>query len=472
MLLFDQKDTYLCDSLGVLAIPKDKILTAKASLRTSITLDDCKTILGRKYKICVKRMLPILSFILVHKSSSVLQLSTTFTYNTYIQHLFNTDIDNSNTYLPLSDTFADLSKMANQRNNSRALCDMQSLNIIKIVSDLKHFNDIHHNSISYAYVHSDTCILSLLSLFNIQFRYHYNTIDTNTYLPLSGTFVGNSVSTGIFANSASIDTFANTKVKKHSELYNKYLPKLQYELNRQTVEGEFRYQLKPDKARPYAYFCSSENKHSDDRKCKLDAYFGKDNWHQWDRTASVHNLAYSYNTHQYMNNSQDFYEYLKGSKFISEDERKDYKGVVQNLNFSDVRKFKAFIFNMLDIGNKVCNNETLRPKEYTSYYGRDEENRKRALAIARLSKANTVQEMIDWYKQTRDNYIKAIGGKKLPMDAIFIMEGTVNLATMNDLNEMGYKCVSIYDGFYSNCFDDNLIESIYRKNLTKYIIEV
>ena len=142
------------------------------------------------------------------------------------------------------------------------------------------------------------------------------------------------------------------------------------------------------------------------------------------------------------------------------------------LNFSDVRKFKKFLFRMLNIGNKIYNKETLLPKEHTFYYRKDEENRKRALAIARLSKANTVQEMIDWYKRTRDNYIKAIGGKKLPMDAIFIMEGTVNLATMNDLTEMGYKCISIYDGFYSNCFDDNLIESIYRKNLTKYIIEV
>ena len=41
---------------------------------------------------------------------------------------------------------------------------------------------------------------------------------------------------------------------------------------------------------------------------------------------------------------------------------------------------------------------------------------------------------------------------------------------MNDLNALGYKCVSVYDGFYSNCFNDALVEDIYKSNITKYII--
>ena len=50
------------------------------------------------------------------------------------------------------------------------------------------------------------------------------------------------------------------------------------------------------------------------------------------------------------------------------------------------------------------------------------------------------------------------------------MEGVVNLATMNDLNDLGYKTVSVYDGFYTECFDNDLIESIYKNNIVKYIM--
>ena len=121
---------------------------------------------------------------------------------------------------------------------------------------------------------------------------------------------------------------------------------------------------------------------------------------------------------------------------------------------------------MIEIQRKINDNVALKKKEITFY----KNNVDRINAMCKLSKADTIQDFVNWYMQKRDDLVKAIGGKRLPKDAIFIMEGVVNLATMNDLREAGYETVSVYDGFYTNCFDNNFIESIYKKNVTKYII--
>ena len=130
--------------------------------------------------------------------------------------------------------------------------------------------------------------------------------------------------------------------------------------------------------------------------------------------------------------------------------------------FSDARKVKKFISSMVEIQQKKNNNEVLKSKELTFY----KNNIDRANAMCKLSNANTVQDLVNWYIQKRNELVKTVGGKRLPKDAVFIMEGVVNLATMNDLNDLGYRTVSVYDGFYTECFDNNLIESIYQKNIT------
>ena len=352
---FPQK--YLSDNRGQLQLSEDKITEAKSYLRKNITLDECKSILGRKYKISLNRMLPICSFILTHKSISFIQLPCTYNYNIYSKHLFN--IYNN---IPLLDTFDD--------------------------------------------------------------------------------------------------------VKKHSKLYNKYISLLQYELDRQITKNEFRYHLKQDGSRPYAYFCSSQNKCSNEREEILNSYFGKGKWQEWDRSASIYNLTYSYNTNKYISNDVDLHAKINNADFTSKEERDAFKLLNMTKYFSDARKVKKFITSMVEIQLKMENNEVLKSKEITFY----KNNLDRANAMCRLSKANTYKDLIDWYMQKRDELVKAIGGKRLPKDAVFIMEGVVNLATMNDLNDLGYKTVSVYDGFYTECFDNDLIENIYKNNITKYII--
>ena len=445
MLYFeDFTQKYLSDNRGLLQLPEDKITEAKSLLRKSITLDECKSILGRKYKICLHRLLSICSYILCHQSVSFIQLSSTYNYNMYSKHMFDIDTD-----ISLLDTFK-LETEANVKSNQRALQDLQKLGIIKCVSDFKHFNSIHNDNVAYAYVFDIDSINNLLSVCSVYFKYHFNNNNNNN---------NNITDTDI----SLLDTFTG---QNHSDLYNEYLPLLQYELNRQTTQNEFRYHLKQDGSRPYAYFCSSENRHSNERKEILNSYFGKGKWQEWDRSASIYNLTYSYNTKKYIPNSIDLHAKINNAEFTSKEEREAFKLLNMTKYFSDARKVKKFISSMIEIQRKKNNNEVLKSKELTFY----KNNLDRANAMCKLSKANTVQDLVNWYIQKRDELIKTIGGKRLPKDAVFIMEGVVNLATMNDLNDLGYKTVSIYDGFYTECFDNDLIESIYQKNVTKYII--
>ena len=82
---FPQK--YLSDNRNQLQLSENTITEAKSYLRKNITLDECKYILGRKYKVALHRMLPICSFILTHKSISFIQLPCTYNYNMYSKHL-------------------------------------------------------------------------------------------------------------------------------------------------------------------------------------------------------------------------------------------------------------------------------------------------------------------------------------------------------------------------------------------------
>ena len=440
---FPQK--YLSDNRGQLQISEDKIAESKSFLRKNISLDECKSILGRKYKISLNRMLPICSFILTHKSISFIQLPCTYNYNMYSKHLFN--IYNN---IPLLDTFKNELEQSNSsrtKSNSRAIKDLQKLNIIRCVSDFKHFNDKNKNNISFAYVFDIDSINTLLSFCSVYFKYHYNKSNKsfNNNIPL-------------------LDTFDDTR--KHSKLYNKYISLLQYELDRQVTKNEFRYHLKQDGSRPYAYFCSSQNKCSNERKEILNSYFGKGKWQEWDRSASIYNLTYSYNTNKYISNDVDLHAKINNADFTSKEERDAFKLLNMTKYFSDARKVKKFITSMVEIQMKMKNNEVLKSKEITFY----KNNLDRANAMCRLSKASTYQDLIDWYMKKRNELVKAIGGKRLPKDAVFIMEGVVNLATMNDLNDLGYKTVSVYDGFYTECFDNDLIENIYKNNVIKYII--
>lgn len=450
MLYFSNlTQNYLSDNRGLLQLPEEEINKAKSLLRKSITLDECKSILGRKYKICLHRLLPICSYILCHQYVSFIQLSTTYNYNMYSKHLFISDIPLCNTFKNELEQTTDARKM----NNNRALQDLQKLGIIKCVSDLKHFNSIHNDNIAYAYVFDIDCINSLLSVCSVSFRFYYNSVsvsvsnsdyNSDSDIPLCNTFTG----------------------KKHSALYYKYIPLLQYEIDRQTTQGDFRYHLKQDGSRPYAYFCSSENKHSDERKEILNAYFGENKWQEWDRSASIYNLTYSYNTKKYIPNSVDLHAKINNASFSSKEERDEFKLLNMTKYFSDARKVRKLISSMVEIQRKINDNIALKKKEITFY----KNNVDRINAMCKLSNADTIQDFVNWYMQKRDDLVKAIGGKRLPKDAIFIMEGVVNLATMNDLREAGYETVSVYDGFYTNCFDNNFIESIYKKNVTKYII--
>lgn len=209
----------------------------------------------------------------------------------------------------------------------------------------------------------------------------------------------------------------------------------------------------------------------------FDEYFGKDKWIEWDRNASIYNITYSYNKKKYRPNSEkDWYAIFNGKDF-DYGERDLFKLLCMTLYFSDVRKLKSFVRKTVIYATKPANFKPKDRKEKKSWkLAMDKDQQERWCALMKLSGAlpdedldTWVEKAIKWYKETRQRMKDVIGDWKNIKDNIFLLEGAVNLATINDLIDLGYKAVSIYDGFYTNCIDKELIEKIYKDNTKKYL---
>ena len=507
-LVYDQSKTF--------AIDKKDVDSTLKSLNNIITEEQVKVVFGRKYRQCIARLLPICAFLLCHKDKIFMQLPVTKNYSQYVKHL---NLSNTNLFNSYKLTFYNKQSNNNIYNlltryvthsyeesntsdikmfNMRALKDLQKLNVIKLYVEQKHFsNNNSEKTYSYSYVISHSNVLNLLSIFNISFSYNISnhSLSTNTL------FIPRYVTHSYEEQDKIINNIETKYIKKgkevkHSKEYIQYIYPLINELDRQTTTGIYRYSLKENGCRPYAYICSS-NKHSEnneisEREALLNDELGENNWIEWDRSASIYNITYSYNKKDYLSNSINMHSKM-ANKQLEKDtqEYEDFKLLNMTKYFGDGRTVRSLLNAQMKYAEKIKEMNEQEINEYIEELNDKENKGKRKSQKARilakydnnLKRTNllmnnishdmtfdeAVIKAVENYKAEKKNMNNFIG-KFLPEDAIFIMEATVNLATMNDLREMGYKTVSIYDGFYTTCKDKDLIESVYKKNVEKFII--
>ena len=506
------------------AIHKSEVQRMKAELdfnQINYTSEYFEKTLGRKWRLCLIRMLKLVSYLYLTKSKYVpIQISTTntlskFNLSNHINNTISNSIYNSITISKNIDfetlEYVYKNKGTNtyhktldlnfsQQIMSDIIDDLCKIHILaRKENDFEMFNQSNPNdNCSYTYMISEYNINSYLSIMNIQ--YHNSNYISNSIT------ISKNIDFGI----------------KHTKLYKEWLPKVKYELERQKTEGIFRYTLSENGSRPYCDFCSQfpllENQVDDYNKyhnTKIDIYeylslfpntlyrhnilhnyftnnllsFNNNNiitisknidfeWNEWDRSASVYNITYSYNKKKYLPNEIDLHEKFYGKKFESSNERKLFKLGNMTRYFSNKKKFAGFIDYIMSASNQYFE---LRDKRDNNMISEKEFIKLKKLigAVERFiafmkcagltgKEQDWKERLINYYEESKKQMFDFIG-KKLPKDAIFIIEATINLATMNDLNDLGYKAVSVYDGFYTNCFDNELIEKIYKNNVIKYL---
>lgn len=253
------------------------------------------------------------------------------------------------------------------------------------------------------------------------------------------------------------------------------------------------YLSREDTLRPYAKFCSQwkslekyciknnvtetearnnkENIGIEWREDYLDKYFGKGNWIEFDRNASIYNVTLLYNKGIYRpNNSGDMYAEFNGKPFSSKAERQDFKLCNMSFYFGDVRKLKSFYDKMsktasLWLDYKDGKRLSIKDQKIICYFLNEKERFASMLKFSGCyENANTWEEgwqmVKDWYIKTRNNMIDIIG--KPYKKTIFMMEAAINLNVAERIREHGYKVLEVYDGFYTDCKDVELLEDIYK----------
>lgn len=489
---------YIADNYNKL-IDKTKVESVINSIPQIKYNDEyMKEKLGRSWKAVCHNIYSIVSYLYYHKSKLLpIQLPTTTLsiYNNYIISLNNYLLSNI-------DKVREFKELKNPSYLTKYFNYLKNLNVLFLVDDFKHFGSGSTfeyykdkvESCSYTYIIDKDNIYNLLQYLNnlLQISYNpYKLLLSNNY-NLSNTYL-----------LSNIDKVQNDII----------LNNVIYEISRQkNNEFIFRYYLtnEEDGKRAWAPICSEypslkkkikkvqkgnrknniektdqeveELIRNDDksiiwREDIFDEYFGKDKWIEWDRNASIYNITYSYNKKTYRPNSEkDWYTIFNGKDF-DYDERDLFKLLCMTLYFSDVRKLKSFVRKTVIYATKPANFKPKDRKEKKSWkLAMDRDQQERWCALMRLSGSTPdedldtwVEKAVKWYQETRQRMKDVIGDWKKIKENIFLLEGAVNLATMNDLIDLGYKAVSVYDGFYTNCIDKELIEEIYKENTKKYL---
>ena len=460
--------------------------------------DYMKAKLGRSWKAVCHHIYPVISYLYYHKSKLLpIQLPTTIlsTYNNYIINL--------NTYLLSNIIKVRAFKEIKTPNVLSGYFNyLKDLNVLFLVDDFKHFGSGSTyeyykdkvESCSYTYIIDKNNIYNLLQFINNLLHIMYNPYKlllsnnhnlSNTYL-LSNII---KVQNDIILNNV-IDEI--TRQKNNEFIFRYYLTneedgkrawapicseypslkkkikKIQKELKKNNIEKTN--QEVEDLIR-------NDDKSIIWREDIFDEYFGKGKWIEWDRNASIYNITYSFNKKKYRPNSEkDWYAIFNGKDFEN-DERDLFKLLCMTLYFSDVRKLKSFVRKTVIYATKPEDFKPKDRKERKSWkLAMDKDQQERWCALMKLSGAKPdedldtwVEKAVIWYKETRQRMKSVIGDWKKIKENIFLLEGAVNLATMNDLIDLGYKAVSVYDGFYTNCFDKELIEKLYKNNTKKYL---
>ena len=261
-------------------------------------------------------------------------------------------------------------------------------------------------------------------------------------------------------------------------LYHTDLIKQQNKLQTKDV---FRYNLKLNGGRPACKLCNYDSKEKAIKLGKelnprkvyredvLDSYFGEDTnirekYKEYDRSNSIYKINdYIRNKKIRVNDRKvdDIYLNLVNG---NQNQRDYIKEMVMTLYFSDARKWRSTVTQVF---------EYFIDKKQAAKHVALKGNR-RVHAVLKLLVENGhsrkvpkevwISDIVEWYKTTKEKLKKEVG--EFVGKSIFLYEAIVNLSTEIDLLEKGYKCVSVYDGFWTNASEEEWWDS-YTKSLNR-----
>ena len=429
--VLNDKETYV-DVLGKTQIHIDKInhaLNQFKKVNPEITEQDLKDILGRKWKASCLSMLPLVTFINKSSKKKPVMLSCKlFGYNS-----------------------KDLTE--------RAINNLIKLNVIKCIQD---------------FYSADQSLARVYQVYWARFDCLYSLLREYTNICEKLNNLNNKININIKEEEDKDIEEDNQDINRDQSSLRLALQDLIKRQNALQSSHMFRYYLKADSGRAYAPICSvpKRKNHPRDeypvvREDIISNYFREytniceklnnlnDDIQDYDRSSSIYNLNNYIQRNQINSNDRghfDLYIKLLNGKEI-ENGRELMKLLTMTLYFSDARKFRSLVEHWVDY--YVDNDFRAR---HIAQKGRE-----RVWAVIQLLGLNkkgavapTRKELVDlcvqWYKDTRETLRSLVGefvGKE-----IFIYENIVNIYTEIQIREAGYNCVSIYDGFYTNCSED------------------
>ena len=425
--VLNDRETYV-DVLGKTQIHIDKInhaLNQFKKVNPEITEQDLKDTLGRKWKASCLSALPLIIFINKSSRKKPVMLSC---------KLFG---------------------YTSKDQTERAINNLIKLNVIKCIQDF-YSADQSLAKVYQVYWARFDCLYSLLREYtNICEKLNNLNKNINIKDNYDNQYKEEEYDYDINRDQSPLREALQALIKRQNALQSSHM---------------FKYYLKADSGRAYAPICSipTIEKHSRDehpvvREDIISNYFREytniceklNNIQEYDRSNSIYKLNNYIQRNQILSNDRDHFDlYVKllNNKEI-ENGRELMKLLTMTLYFSDARKFRSLVEHWVDY--YVDNDFRAR---HIAQKGRE-----RVWAVIQLLGLNkkgavvpTRKELVDlcvqWYKDTRETLRSLVGefvGKE-----IFIYENIVNIYTEIQIREAGYNCISIYDGFYTDCSED------------------
>ena len=412
------------------------------------TWDDVKETLGRQYKHVIESMLPLLVFITKQDKDGLAMISCKL--------------------------FGKESKEIAQTD--RNIRNLLKLDVIQCVSDFYSYDDgiakvyninWYRFDLFLGLIREDTNIWEKYNNIKDMYKNKYND-EINEIEDIRDNEEDNE----------NEDVYFDSLDSKEDVLRN-ILKDLIKKQNKLQTKQIFKYSIGDGKGRPYCALCNypTLEKHSRESKAKdcifredvLDSYFGEDTniwekYKEYDRSNSIYKINDYIRSKRIRDNDRnvdDIYLNLVNGK---KEQRKYVKEMVMTLYFSDARKWRSTCEAFFEYYIRRNN-----AAQHKANKGHD-----RVWAVIQLlvlegkSMSMSVNEwislLVEWYKTTKEKLKKEVGdfvGK-----SIFLYEAIVNIGTEIDLLEKGYKCASVYDGFFTNASEEEWWDS-YKKSLNK-----
>ena len=474
---YEEEHSFAFNSREEFAIPKHKVESAIKGLSYDpITEEELLKILGRKWKVNVQNILTLYNFL--RRNKFYAEYSPVMISTTLCKVIKNwKTVDGKKVGTPIFKT---------PRSIEMIIQKMKDLKCCKCV-DPRYAKDIKKGMI---YVLSDSRIksLSLLSLNNITYEEDCS-IQSNEDIDCE----------------LDVSRCKNDKDSKECSRVFKEL-RLNELMKRSNSGAPRQFQYKATGWRPSADICYLPSREKSKKHKKVHDVYREDvipfKYEEFDRNASIYNLQLFLGKGIIRENNRGLYDFYKdfgkrlscieyGKYFRYDDVNKPN---LNNITFEEDYSIQDVVNDSsVDVDDNVDSRDELRSSvkvlmmsiqfadmrqiralvsDYVNYLFSDD-NRcfkkarkfsERAEAIYRLLGIENVELksdedfnnlyklLIHFFEQAKEmlhDYLGVNLGK-----SVFLYEAAVNLKCQSLIKEAGYNCVSVYDGFYTDCSED------------------